>query len=441
MHPPASASVPSPAQPPTDPGTQPPSPATRDAGTGWGGTIGGAVIVFSLTFGAYAATLLAAGQTDSPPGAYFNHLARAFLDGRLHLADPPGQHDLTPFRDRWYVPFLPLPAVLMLPFVATMGLEVFSTAWFSVSVGAVNAALLWLLLAALRHRGWLLLDWSGRLRLALLFSLGTVHWQVATNGAVWFVSQTCTVMFILLALLSAAATPSPWPTSTALAIALWGRPNVLLTWPLLPGLARLHHGPHAWIGSGWRWSGWALRSAVPLAVSLAGLAVYNYARFENPFDFGYIRQKVDTSLLGDLHTYGQFSLHHVMRNLRVMLLGLPQWRAGESWPRPDDRGMSIFLTTPALLYLLRLRRSDTLVRCAALAVGLLLIPLLLYYNTGWRQFGYRFSLDFLPALFVLLAAAAGERVRWPLAGLILASIAVNAWGVVCWYGGWMAGYG
>jgi hypothetical protein len=65
---------------------------------------------------------------------------------------------------------------------------------------------------------------------------------------------------------------------------------------------------------------------------------------------------------------------------------------------------------------------------AWLALGLLLIPLVSYYNTGWWQFGYRFSLDFMTPVLVLLAIGAGERVGWPLRLLILVGIGVNAWG-------------
>lgn len=399
------------------------------------------VLVFFAALLAYGATALAMGRGGSPQGAYFNHLAESFLHGRLHLPTPPGQHDLTPYEGRWYVPFPPLPAVLMLPSVAWLGLDRLSTVWFSVVVGALNVALVAWTLGLAARRGWIGLRPGGQLWLVALFALGTAHWQLAPDGAVWFVSQVCTFTFAALAVVCAMASPSPWPAGIALAAALWGRPNILLLWPLLAGLALLHDGGRAW-ASGVRtldWGrirGWMLRSGVPVGLSILGLMTYNYARFDNPLDFGYKRQNVDTSLLGDLHGKGQFSTEHVLRNLRVMLFAAPRWPAG-GLPVPDDRGMSLLLTMPALLYLVRLRRSDLLVRSAALSLALLLIPLVTYYNTGWRQFGYRFSLDFMLPLLLLLAAAAGSRVSWPLRGLIVLGILVNAWGVAWWYGALM----
>jgi len=59
--------------------------------------------------------------------------------------------------------------------------------------------------------------------------------------------------------------------------------------------------------------------------------------------------------------------------------------------------------------------------------------LLMYYNTGWRQWGYRFSLDFMIPVMVLLAVAAGTRVTRPLRGLILLGVLINLWGVIWWY--------
>ena len=62
------------------------------------------------------------------------------------------------------------------------------------------------------------------------------------------------------------------------------------------------------------------------------------------------------------------------------------------------------------------------------ATGLSLIPLLTYYNTGWWQFGYRYSLDFMPVVMVLLAIAARERISTKFWILIVAGVLINAWG-------------
>jgi hypothetical protein len=68
----------------------------------------------------------------------------------------------------------------------------------------------------------------------------------------------------------------------------------------------------------------------------------------------------------------------------------------------------------------------TLVACMA--------PALLYQNTGYAQFGFRFSLDYTPYFFVLLALG-----RWdfkkglPLA-LAALSVTANVWGAAAFRG-------
>ncbi len=400
---------------------------------GWGRTI--AILLAVLI--AYVGTTLLTGRTSTPQHAYFNHLAAAFLKGQLYLEDPPGHSDLTLYHDRWYVPFPPLAAVLMLPWVAAFGIAGTNTVIFSIIFGTINVVLLARILNALGRRGWIELDVGGRCWLLLLFALGCVHWQVATEGSVWFLSHTCTITFIALAVWATIAVRSPWLPGIALALALWGRPNVIFTWPLLLGIAAQHlYDVNGHIDRR-RLIAWAWRSVIPPAISVAGLMIYNYARFDNPLDFGYATQNVSAAVIGDL-ARGQFHLYHLPRNLHVLLMGPPLWPAGSVLPVPDAHGMSIFITTPALFYLVRARqRREPFIRGAWVAAGLLLIPLLLYYNTGWRQFGYRFSLDFMVPLMILLAVAAGRRMSWLMRMLILLGVLINAWGIVWWYTAWL----
>ncbi len=57
------------------------------------------------------------------------------------------------------------------------------------------------------------------------------------------------------------------------------------------------------------------------------------------------------------------------------------------------------------LWLVRPKRSSPLVRALLVSALLVALPTLFYQNTGWVQFGYRFSNDYAPLLFVALAIA------------------------------------
>ena len=62
----------------------------------------------------------------------------------------------------------------------------------------------------------------------------------------------------------------------------------------------------------------------------------------------------------------------------------------------------------------------------------LFVPILLYQNTGWQQFGYRFALDFLPLLLCALAIGARPITR-TFKALIVAGVLVNAFGAATWH--------
>ena len=142
---------------------------------------------------------------------------------------------------------------------------------------------------------------------------------------------------------------------------------------------------------------------------------------------------VAEQLAPNLRRYGQFHLHYLPKNFWAMWLAGPQWDAELNFWKPDSEGMSLLLTTPALIYLARAHQRSWVVVGAWIAFGLLLIPLLLYYNTGWWQFGYRFSLDFMTPVMVLLAVAVRTHVTWSMRGLILVGTLVNLYGVLWWH--------
>jgi hypothetical protein len=387
------------------------------------------IIIFGIAWGIYWLSAVLLGRVRSPDTAYFNYLADAFLRSRLYLANPPQIQDLTQYGGKWYVPFPPLPALLLLPWVALSGVEKVNTVLFGAIIGAANVVLAFLLLQSLAKRGWTRLGLTDNLWLTLLFGIGTVHWYMATLGSVWFISQLCTLSFILAAAWSAVATGSPILSGTALALAMLGRPHVVLCYPFLLAIGIQHSYEQMGSMDVRQCGTWAILSLAPLVLSGALLLGYNYARFDNALDFGYLRQNVAPELVADLHMYGQFNLHYVPHNLWAMLLAGPHWDAAKNQIVPTIDGMSLLLTTPALVYLLEARQRSALVLGAWLAFGLLLIPLVSYYNTGWWQFGYRFSLDFMTPVFVLLAVGAGARVGWKMRLLILLGVLVNAWGV------------
>ena len=390
-----------------------------------------AIVVFAVTAGVYLLTAHLLRKVDPPHTAYFNYLADAFLQGRTYLVNPPKTADLTQFGGRWYVPFLPLPAFLLLPWVGIAGPEKTSTVLFGSLMGALNAALVFLLLQALAKRRWIRLPTIDNLGLTLLFSFGCVEWYIAMEGSVWFLSQVCTVTFVLLSLWIAVEFHSPALSGIALALALFGRPHLILVCPLLFAIGiqlsgeergEQHVSASRWIVR------WIVILLFPLLVSVCLILGYNYLRFGNYLDFGYLTENVNPPLIKEFKIYGQFNLHYVPHNFWSMILAGPQWDANRKIISPNRDGMSLFLTTPAILYIFQALKKNWLSLGAWIALALILVPLLTYYNTGWWQFGYRFSLDFMPVVVILLAIAAGERLRSGFWILIWLGVGINLWG-------------
>jgi hypothetical protein len=107
---------------------------------------------------------------------------------------------------------------------------------------------------------------------------------------------------------------------------------------------------------------------------------------------------------------------------------------------PKTVGMGLLFTSPA--YLLALPGLAAgygrarLITGAAIATLFIFVINLMHFSQGWVQFGYRFSLDFAPFAFIVVAIGlqrlAATRPRRAVvfgAGLIGISMAVNLWGV------------
>jgi hypothetical protein len=118
-------------------------------------------------------------------------------------------------------------------------------------------------------------------------------------------------------------------------------------------------------------------------------------------------------------------------NLDYFLFHLPRPIPEPPFFRPDGLGLSVFITSPGLLFATqadwRRPRSWWLLG-ATVAV---LIPTLLYYGGGWLQYGYRYFLDSVPFVMALCGLAAVRRdgvgVGWRL--LIVFGCVVGAAGV------------
>jgi hypothetical protein len=278
-------------------------------------------------------------------------------------------------------------------------------------------------------------DLAGRVGLTVLFGFGTVHWYSTLAGSVWFFAHVVAVTFVTLYSIEVAGRNRPALAGLAIGLASFARPATLLAFPFF--LARAYEQGRSERWDRTRWARHLGGFCLPMLATLATMAAYNAARFGSPLDQGYTSMTISDRLFPRLETYGQFALHFLPENLYYFLIAPPRLDLTLPWPHVtlDAWGTGLLFVSPALFLGLRAVHRTWLGMGAAGAALLVSVPNLLYYNTGWVQYGYRFALDFLPFLLILTALSLRGRPGWHVVALIAWSILSNLYGMLWFFGG------
>lgn len=431
----------------------------------------------SIAVGCALVAIALVVYTLSHPTRFYDHFewqALAFLEGQAAIrypveatADSPGNaffQDVLPVPTtdgvaRGLVPFPPLPAIVLVPFVALWGLAADGQLIFAI-LGALDVGIAWWMLGKLPIRTWV------RVAATVFLGFGTVLWYAAQIGTTWYQAH---VLAVGLAL-------------AAIGVALGGDRAAALSEDDLPddefdGRAPMPADrPHSWgarlaplvpdrrqflagvlfglaassrltvvfaapffilVGSGGTWfrRGWS--AAVGAAIPVGALVAYNLVTTGHLFHPGYqYLYELEASFYTPLNYNLDWAIEdprYLPQNAAIMFLSTPVWMPTEvpsalglgdplctdpaavrglleqDCPLllPRDIGMSVLLTSPAYLLALPALRwgygRSRLVTGAALAVLIVALVNLMHFSQGWVQFGYRFSNDFAPWALLLVA--------------------------------------
>jgi hypothetical protein len=437
---------------------------------------GGLVVIYLVFLAAY----LGASGPRLKRHSQYNHyvyLAEGWLDGRLALkGQPPNENDWarvdeltlsdgrtvrgkfgsTGAADRFYftkggsetideseirnrtavryVSFPPFPAVPMLPFVAFAGLSLNDVA-FTVIWAAFNPVLLFLLLRALSRRGYSKRTIAEDLWLVALLGAGSVYFYSSVLGQVWYTAHVIAVTVVILYTWTSLEASHPWAAGLLLGLGFATRPSLGYMVPLFVWEAvrmsggwralwdRMRH--HRRLPPGLFDKLW--KCALPAAAILVLLFIYNHARFDRFTVFGH--EYLNITWKERVERWGLFNYHFLSRNLACALVLLPKILNGYPFVQYSRHGLSMFVTSPNLAWLLGTRERSPLAPGLWITILVTALPSLLYQNSGYQQFGYRFSLDYIVYLIVLLAVG-GQRFNLLFKVLVVLAAAINLFGAI-----------
>jgi hypothetical protein len=348
----------------------------------------------------------------------------------------------------YQVSFPPLPALLMMPLVLLQGYranDVIVTLLFAVLSAVLFAA--WLERLArpveLGGRGLIHTTARDRLWLVALMALGTVTWYCSIRGSVWFTALVIGLTLHLAYLWFAEGARRPFWAGLCFGLGVATRTPLLFAGLFLPLEALFPDGEAAWRRRGGmaKALGQIAWFALPAAAIGAGLAWFNWIRWENPTEFGHLYLLEGTR--GPTREHGLFNTVFLNNNLAAAVTNMPRLLATAPFVMVTRHGLGLLASSPALLALLggpRLvadaprddlteRRRRGLARNLGWTLAAVVVPGLVYQNDGWQQFAYRFSMDFMPLLLGIFALRVQHLSRGVKA-LIVLSIVVQAFGAV-----------
>jgi hypothetical protein len=372
---------------------------------------GAAIVAFAVT------ALLS--HLRATPYNNFVLLAQALLHGRTWIDWPGSYIDALRYNGRYYVIEAPLPAILLLPFVAIFGAQTNQTVLGAV-LCAVAVGASWELGERLGLRP------AANAWICAFFLAGTDLLWCATFGDVWFLAHVSAVCFTMLAMVEIAGKRRGWLVALLAACAFESRFSMVAAIPVYayllnaPSVCHPEERPQG-----------ASRRAFASVLVVAGALwlLYNRLRWGTWTDIGYTTWYHQDQV--GMPTGSPFRFSYLPYQLWSFFVQTPEVLPAYPWLRPDFSGVALTWTSPALVLAFFARKPAVWVVPLWIAAILTAAPNFLYYVNGFAQFGMRHALDFEPFLVVLMMLAVRERLAWWSEALIAYSVVAGLWG--CWY--------
>jgi hypothetical protein len=372
---------------------------------------------------------------------YYTYLLDSFLHGRVNV-NPPSHYDLSLYQNKWYLYWGPAPVLFVLPFYLVSHLQA-SDVLYTLVGGAGNVILFYFVMQAFKRYFNISLSLMAEAFLLFSFGLASPNFVLSLHGDIWFTSQVFATTYLLLFYLCffLFLNTEKFPLFNLAVVFFWlaflSRYSLIFN-----GILFLFIIVHYRLAD----------RKVPLqlfvsfgvlTLAFVGLGcLYNYLRFGNPLDVGQTYQQGAHRYDSALQSGHYLSLSYVWHNVYYYFLNIVHFQPTHRPVVIDVEGNSVFSVYPALLLLPVLfycrkyvnKKRLIFLGMAAAVVVLCIILLMLYFATGWVQFGSRYFFDVIPLLFLSLIFILEYIPNSIQLAILLFGIFVNFYGSLAFFG-------
>lgn len=353
--------------------------------------------------------LLGNGPFDQVAANSYTRQAVAFLSGHLDLTDGSSLAylELAIKDGKYYVSFPPFPAFVLLPFAVFCGLS--TPDFLIIYISDVLAAAVAFLIAK-EHKIaplYCLID-------SLFIILGSNFVFLMLNPSVWFLAQNLCFTMALFSLYFATK------GKNALAFLFWAfavgcRPMQIVFLPVLLFVVYEKYKVKCPEAGFFKMLLKIWKSYIPMAVTAWVYMILNYARFQNPFEFGhnYLPEFVNAP-------EGQFSLSYVSNNIAFLFHNIEFDETGKM-VISHFGNLSMFIVIPVATVFVMFgiislfgkgqnrKKYCTLFLLTFICASAYLFLVVMHKTMGAWQFGCRYAVDIVPWIYLFVCGCFSKK--------------------------------
>lgn len=368
-------------------------------------------------------------QTPAIINFYYNNgnhntyiqFAQSLLHGDLNLPASSDNGDLSFFNGKLYLPYPPLPGIILVPFVLLFGAAHVNTVAIATAMSCVCLYLIYNILSRLKidkeYFPWLI---------AAVF-FGTGFWYALfTSHHVYAFAHITSFLFQLLIIHEILGKRRWWLIGVFIGCTFLTRQFTIFYLLFVIGYMWYLHRDQQEKFSFKN----TLSLVLPVGFFVGLYLLYNFLRFGNAFDSGYKHIIYIGILKERVDQYGVFNIRYFLYNLYTTLIkGFNIQFDGKGYLHIKDMdlwGTSLLSASPFLIASFKANWPKIIKVSAWTTIIIILVGQFFYHNNGYEQVNTsRFTLDFLPLLIILTVLGLPRMPMWLIKGMVSYAVGLN----------------